>query len=316
MSELHLGQRRAAMGLLGGLVLERGMRPKGTENAWRDVADSWAQAPHEPRLLARMPAEMRTRAHGFLEQATALNSRHLAALEALAASQMAAGAFEPALELMRRLSDAHAGDAARCADLAMAAGDIQLVKLADLEAAGRHYRQAMTLVPGHPLAAARLETVKEQLARRAAAAAAAQRAEEQALAGSVAAPPAPAASASSPSHVVAGQGPAGREGPPSAPPPAPGSVPPPPPSVRPRTGEHRAGPGRVPVAVPPVSPSAAASGAPPSGPHAAERVPPPPAPRAAGGPPGPAGGAAGAAGTATDERTGESLSIEVEVDDV
>jgi hypothetical protein len=144
------------------------------------VAESWAQIPHEPRLLARMPTEMRTRALALLDQALALQPRHIPSLEAAASAQLTAKSWEAALDLLGRLAEAaetaasasRSGAAGSVSDdpeqrtgYLVAAGDVAMLKLGDLDGAMRYYRRALSVIPGHPSASAKIESLKELIAR-------------------------------------------------------------------------------------------------------------------------------------------------------
>lgn len=87
MALLHLAQIAAALGRIKEMILPRGAPFYASQNAWLDVAESWASIALERSLLQRIDHESRRSLEGELREILVLRPENREALEILTALQ-------------------------------------------------------------------------------------------------------------------------------------------------------------------------------------------------------------------------------------
>jgi tetratricopeptide (TPR) repeat protein len=142
LCELHLAQTTVAVRKLRELALAPGERPKTSEDAWQDVATSWAATPAEPTLIVDVDLKVITRVIKAMEQALARVADHPGALQLLAGLTMARGDWDRALRYLERAADSSDIEAPLRRQLLIAAGDIAAQRLLSTRRAETYYRRA------------------------------------------------------------------------------------------------------------------------------------------------------------------------------
>ncbi|PID38150.1 MAG: hypothetical protein CSA65_08670 [Proteobacteria bacterium] len=142
LCELHLAQTNVAVRKLRELVLAPGERPKTAEDAWQDVATTWAATPTEPALIVDVDLKVITRVIKAMEQALARVADHPGALQLLAGLTMARGDWDRALRYLERAADSSSVDGTLRRNLLIAAGDIAAQRLLSARRAKTYYRRA------------------------------------------------------------------------------------------------------------------------------------------------------------------------------
>jgi tetratricopeptide (TPR) repeat protein len=149
LCELQLAERDIAVAKLQDMVLEPGEVPSAPDEAWLDVAESWAATALNPHLLGRVPVETMSRAVRSMERALTNVPEHIGALQVLAALSLSVGEWERSLRYIERAVATATLVPRRSAGLLCCAGDLAHHCLSARDRAENYYRQALAIDPGH-----------------------------------------------------------------------------------------------------------------------------------------------------------------------